>query len=176
MIEESQWKKRNFYFFTTSSLCDYTQRQRKEDWRYVSRFKGQYFFLHRTQSIRSHLKTVTQREGERCNFFSKLGFREQYCVNISVLRREERDYAAVFISVITVNITVSGSRPCACFICHDELPYSHTGMLERLSGAERQPACKWGRLVYGESERERERGGGGEGGGGVKIKHTTKKR
>lgn len=61
---------------------------------------------------------------------SKLGFHIQYCVNISALQSEERDYAAVFISVITVNITIPGSRHRACFICDDDLPCSHTGMSE----------------------------------------------
>ncbi len=81
-----------------------------------------FFFVHLTQSRHSHLKTTTQWEGERCNFLSKLGFHTQYCVNISVLLSEERDYAAVFMSIITVNITVPGSRHCPHFICHDDLP------------------------------------------------------
>lgn len=77
---------------------------------------------------------------------SKLGFHTQYCVNISVLPGEKRDYASVFISIITVNITIPGSRHCACFICHDDLPYSHTGMLERLFRS-REAGGMWMRVA-----------------------------
>lgn len=71
--------------------------------------KGDVFFLHLTQSLHSLLKTATQWEGERCNFWSKLGFHTRFCVNISAARSEDRDCAAVFISIITVNITIPAS-------------------------------------------------------------------
>lgn len=71
--------------------------------------KGCFFSLYLTQSRHSHLKTMTQWDGETSNFLSKLGFCIKCCVNISALQSEERDYAPVFISIMTVNITIPGS-------------------------------------------------------------------
>lgn len=69
-----------------------------------------FFPLYLTQSLHSHLKTVAQWEAKTSNFLSKLGFYIKCCVNISALQSEERDYAPVVISIITVNITIPGSR------------------------------------------------------------------
>lgn len=94
--------------------------------------RGFLYIWHDHSSVICHLKTRTQWEGERSNFSIQIGFSHTILCKYLSSVEWKRDYAAVFISIITVNITIPGSRHGACFICHDDLPCSRTGMSERL--------------------------------------------
>lgn len=132
---------RNFFYHFQPFQIKHKNMEKKADAMNPPERKD-VFFLHLTQSPRSHLKATAHWEGERCNFSSKLGFHTQFCSNILFCRTEE-EITPQSLSVLSQLILLFLDHA-TVLVLSEMMTYRKAtqGCQRSFSGAERQAACE----------------------------------